>query len=1335
MTVLLKFRKQKKILLHIFLLLIISMPASALEKVSLQLLWLDHFQFAGYYIAKEKGFYQEVGLELDFRKFKTGINLLEKVITGEATYGIGRSSLIIDKSKGADIKLISSILQASPLVLLALKESKIETVKDFFGKRIMIAKDSSVSAEIQSLLLNNKVELKEMKVLPHSLNTADLINKKTDIMSSYISNQPFSLAQQGIAFTVFSPKDYGFDFYSDLLYTSGKEARNHPQRVNNFKQASLKGWDYAFKHIEETIDLILLKYNPQNISREALLYEASELKKLAYYHTKKLGIIKPGKINKIYTIYKSLGLVNNSINAKEFIFNPQKASNGLSEKEQQWLKENHVVRARVSYWPPYMFPSPKPSGMSVDYLNYVAERYKLNISFIPDELGWVKSIKDLSTDNNTYDLILTMNPTPERQKKFAFSESYLKMPWVIFMDKNSNFIANLDDLNGKNVAVERGYVMHEKLKNEYPQIILNAVDNSLAALKSVSSGRSIAYIGNLANSSYLIEEHGLSNLKVAAPTPFKTHTQSMAIRKDWPELASIISKALSLMTPQEHNKIKNKWMSVRYEHGINYWDILIWVLSVIFIAAIIIFIIVRVNNKLNREINQRRNAEKQLKEYIQVIDKNVIISTADINGIITRVSDAFCRISQYRREELIGNNHTLIRHPDMPESLFKDLWKVVTNKEIWMGEIKNRSKNKEVFWVYATISPIIDRHQNITGYTSIYQDISDKKKAEQATQAKSEFLANMSHEIRTPMNGIIGMLHLAMKTKLSNKQKNYLDKIELSSQLLLEVINEILDFSKIEAGKIELEIIDFDMQLLISRIKNLIEFKASEKDVQFFIHFKSEHSLFLGDPLRLVQILINLSNNAIKFTEQGSVNLTIRSLDNERVLFTITDTGIGISHEQRIHLFNPFSQADSSTTRKYGGSGLGLSISKQLIEMMGGTLQLKSKLTKGSTFSFEIYLPKGNPNTIQQSSDYFYTNTHLEVFKGKHILLVEDNEINQEVLQGFLCESGFIVSTANNGQQALQHCRTINRKRPIDAVLMDLHMPVMDGYEASQAIRSELKLTELPIIALTANIMQNVKEKCLATGMNAYLSKPVDYNKLLKVLAEQFNIKESNSQELETLTADNKQMSLTIDLPGIDLAISSKYLGDDIEQLNTMLIQFREKYAESHNELKRLIEQKQFNQASFVVHSIKGVANILGTSLLATRSLALEKLLLQTPVPETELNQQLSQFKRDLEEVLNSSSRLEKNCLEKSPLVKNTENKIDSLVIKPLLLQMHQYLSENSMQAETLLIKLQNLRGDRNYFSLLKQLEKQIISFDFKGAMGVLEKISHHYCVTDIKKE
>ena len=211
-------------------------------------------------------------------------------------------------------------------------------------------------------------------------------------------------------------------------------------------------------------------------------------------------------------------------------------------------------------------------------------------------------------------------------------------------------------------------------------------------------------------------------------------------------------------------------------------------------------------------------------------------------------------------------------------------------------------------------------------------------------------------------------------------------------------------------------------------------------------------------------------------------------------------------------------------------------------------------------------------------------------------------------------------------------------------------------------------------------------------------------------------------------------MSLTIDLPGIDLAISSKYLGDDIEQLNTMLIQFREKYAESHNELKTLIEQKQFNQASFIVHSIKGVANILGTSLLATHSLNLEKLLLQTPVSETEVNQQLSHFKHDLEEVLNSSSLLEKNCLERTHLDKNTENKIDSLVIKPLLLQMHQYLSENSMQAETLLVKLQNLRGDKQYFSLLKQLEKHIVNFDFKGAMGVLDKISHHYCVTGIKK-
>jgi|GEM_PF-1589801 len=406
-------------------------------------------------------------------------------------------------------------------------------------------------------------------------------------------------------------------------------------------------------------------------------------------------------------------------------------TDGLSHKERQWLKENHVVRARVSYWPPYMFPSPKPSGMSVDYLKYVAERYNINISFIPSQLSWSEALKDLKTDKKYYDLILTMHPTPERQDDYALTEPYLRMPWVIFMDKDSNFVSSIDDLKGKSVAVERGFVMHNKLKNEHPQIVLNVVDNSLAALKAVSTGKSVAYIGNLANSSYLIQEHGLGNLKVAAPTPFKNHTQSMAIRKDWPELASITSKAISLMTQQEHDKIKNKWLSVRYEHGIHYWDVLLWVLSVVSIAAIIIFIIAKVNNKLNREINQRIKVEKQLEEYLHVVDENVIISTADKNGIITKASDAFCRVSQYSREELIGNNHALIRHPDMPESLFKDLWEIISNKKIWMGEIKNLSKHGEVFWVYATISPIIDSNQTLTGYTSIYQDISDKKRVEQ----------------------------------------------------------------------------------------------------------------------------------------------------------------------------------------------------------------------------------------------------------------------------------------------------------------------------------------------------------------------------------------------------------------------------------------------------------------------------------------------------------------------------------------------------------------------------------------------------------------------------
>ena len=379
--------------------------------------------------------------------------------------------------------------------------------------------------------------------------------------------------------------------------------------------------------------------------------------------------------------------------------------------------------------------------------------------------------------------------------------------------------------------------------------------------------------------------------------------------------------------------------------------------------------------------------------------------------------------------------------------------------------------------------------------------------AEESTRGKMEFLANMSHEIRTPMNAVLGFADLALTTGLNKEQKLYLDKIQASSKSLMNIINDILDYSKIESGRLELEQRPFSIEKLCQQVLDMFEQQATDKSLQLI--FNREESVpdqIVGDSLRLGQILINLVGNAIKFTDSGSVSLSLltvtKSESDCRIKFVIRDTGIGISPEQKQHLFQPFSQADSSTTRKYGGTGLGLSISRQLAELMGAAIQLESEPGKGSEFSFELNLPitAAEEDAAQSSVNEVVMgeSENKRPWEGTHVLLVEDNQVNQLLAQTMLSKGKVQVEVANNGREAIRALQA----NSFDLVLMDVQMPVMDGYEATRSIRKELKLKDLPVIAMTANAMESDRECCLKAGMNDFLPKPIDKNKMYHTIGQ-----------------------------------------------------------------------------------------------------------------------------------------------------------------------------------------------------------------------------------------
>lgn len=515
---------------------------------------------------------------------------------------------------------------------------------------------------------------------------------------------------------------------------------------------------------------------------------------------------------------------------------------------------------------------------------------------------------------------------------------------------------------------------------------------------------------------------------------------------------------------------------------------------------------------LIENITGLKEAEIQVRRLLAAVDQsaNSIVIT-DLEGKIIFVNNFFQNATGYTKEEALGQNPRILKTDFHPPEYYKDVWDKISNGHVWDGEFLNKRKDGTVFWEKAVISPVRDVSGKIINYVGIKYDITESKKfndeiikaraeAEKANNAKSFFLASMSHEIRTPMNAVIGMTDLLLETELSPEQKNYVMTVNNSAETLLSILNDILDLSKIESGGLKLESRVISLKDIVKNIFILFQKSASDKKIEFQMEIDQDlPESVLGDHIKVGQILTNLVNNAIKFTLKGfvkiSLDLMYESDEEICVQFKVKDSGIGISPEDSINLFKPFSQADSSMTRRFGGSGLGLSISKKLTMAMDGEIFFISRINTGSTFIAIIPFKKNRDNTRKDNAGC-ESDAPLGVKNSDiTILLVEDNQVNIRLMEAFLSKWGFNYDIAVNGSEALKLLAGKN----YDLVLMDIHMPVMDGFETVMRIRQKEapEGRHTPVIAMTANAMDGDRELCLDAGMDDYISKPIRKDELL----------------------------------------------------------------------------------------------------------------------------------------------------------------------------------------------------------------------------------------------
>lgn len=759
-----------------------------------------------------------------------------------------------------------------------------------------------------------------------------------------------------------------------------------------------------------------------------------------------------------------------------------------------------------------------------------------------------------------------------------------------------------------------------------------------------------------------------------------------------------------------------------------------------------------------RDITERKAAEEEIKHHRDNLQLLVERATAEIkaivrtavNGVISINQDGIVQIFNpaaeklfgWKAEEVVGENVVKI----IPDIGTKEHNGFIQNY-IQGGDAKIVGIGREVLGLRkdgSTFPAQLSVGHNKIGkgkhlFVAFIDDITERKLAEQellqaketaeeAAQVKASFLANMSHEIRTPMNAIIGFSEILLQDKkLRSESKQHVNTILTSGRNLLHIINDILDFSKIEAGQIQLENVCFHLANAIKETLRTLEFKAAEKDLKLSLYVAANvPEKVMGDPTRLRQVLINLIGNAIKFTATGTIMVRIALEENTNMLlFSVSDTGIGMTPEQTSNVFEAFAQADSSTNRRFGGTGLGTTISKQIVELMGGKIWAESEVNKGSTFYFTTSMEEAAES--QECLFEETTNANFDFCSPRafNILLAEDIPANAKLASLRLEQQGHSITWVENGLQAVEEALT----GKFDIILMDIQMPELDGLEATRQIRShgDENVSNIPIIALTASMMKDDQSRCFSVGMNNVIGKPVDFPELLSNMESL--VPEGKGKIVEASkpveSADKKSIDFSV-LHGIVDYETGIKTWSDAEVYTDALIDFGRERADNAIRITQLLEStSNFTEARKICHALKGLAGNLCITQVESEAQKLDEFLRSKLLQESLLSSGKLDVALRLAQTAISGLTIPE-CVEKKVIPKETLN---SESFQKLLHEINEALDELNPDAVTpLLNELSKYTEESEVVGILNSVN----SFDFYTAKDELKRLAERFGLSDI---